>query len=276
MPPKILLIIFSILVASISQAQKKITFNPQYKPQSTYEQKIEHSSTTEIVLGGEDERMKELMAKNLPKPMKTESTTNSIIKTGKLAEDAWFPVSVEITESNSSGVNPALPVGTVLYGKCLVNELPFFDSIYSEKMEAVFKQNVLKTIQASQQQFYSGNKKLSIGDTIVQDSKLNMPMAGATVEMNITTIYTLRDISMGIATLEVAQVFSMDSIPGFSTSMATGSGNGSGKMLYDISEKFLLSYSTETFVEMKMATTGVDLVLKVSNGMVQTTTILKK
>jgi hypothetical protein len=66
----------------------------------------------------------------------------------------------------------------------------------------------------------------------------------------------------------------MDSFPGFSTPMATGS--GSGKMLYNTEEKFLLNYSNEAFVEMKMATTGVELVLKVSNGMVQTTTILKK
>jgi hypothetical protein len=274
MPQKNLLICISILVASISQAQKKITFTPQYQPQSMYEQKMEQSSTTEIGYGGDNEQLKEIMAKNGPKPMKTESTINSIIKTGVLAENTWFPVTLEITASNSSGVIPALPVGTVLYGKCLKNELPFFDSIYSEKMDAVFKQNVLRTIQASQQQFSSGEKKLSIGDTIVQDSKLNMPMAGATVEMNITTIYTLRDISKGIATLDVAQVFSMDSFPGFSTPMATGS--GSGKMLYNTEEKFLLNYSNEAFVEMKMATTGVELVLKVSNGMVQTTTILKK
>lgn len=274
MTPKFILICFSILLGSISYAQKKITFNPQYKPQSTYEQKIEQSSTTEIVMGGADERMKEIMAKNLPKPLKTESTINNLIRTGELAVNTWFPVTLEITASNSSGVIPALPVGTVLYGTCRVNELPFFDSIYSEKMDAAFKQNVLKTIQASQQQFSSGEKKLSIGDKIVQDSKLNMPMAGVTVEMNITTIYTLRDISKGIASLDVAQVFSMDSIPGFSTPMAKGS--GSGKILYDISEKFLLNYSTEAFVEMKMATSGVELIIKVSNGLVQTNTIVKK
>lgn len=274
MPLKVTLICFSILIGSIGHAQQKITFKPQYQPKTTYGQKIEQSSVTEIIYTGLDENMQNKMAQNGQPPMKTnmQSTIEAKIKTGELSGNAWFPVSMEITGSNNSYGNNGLTVGTIFYGRCMENELPFFDSIFSETLDTAFKHNLLKTIQASQQQFTPGAKAISIGDTMMQDSKLNIPMAGASIAMNISTVYTLSDIKNGIATFDLAQVFTMDSIPAFKAPMANGS--GSGKMLYDISNKFLLSYTNHSALEMKMQMDTVALILKTSADFIQTYTLL--
>ncbi|MEN9440107.1 MAG: hypothetical protein RLZ33_183, partial [Bacteroidota bacterium] len=251
----------------------ELTFKVQYKPEKKYSQTIEQTSHTDIKYSGSEEFLQKLKDKGVQNPTITDKATKieSIFKTGKLTDGTNFPLTMEFIKTTSSDGKKEIPDGTLIYGHCSIGNMPTLDSIASDELDEEFKKALLQAMQSSLSQLSLPEKRVKVGESFSRESPLSMPIAGVTVEMTITTNYKLLGITNGIADFDVSQVYTMKSTITKHTIKATG--NGKGKLLYDVSNNYYLKYQIDTEMGMNMKLDNFDLDLNSKSGFIQTTVI---
>jgi hypothetical protein len=259
-----------------SQYQQGLIFRVQYKPETKYSQTIEQTSQSEIKYIGSKEFLQTLKDKNILNPTitKSHSIIEAIVSTGKLIDGMYFPLRMEFIKTTSNDGKTIIPNGTIIYGKSTVGNVPTLDSITSTGLNEEYKKVILQTMRGAFAQIKFPDKKLKVGDEFTIDSPLSIPIAEATVEMAITTNYKLISILNGIADFDISQVYAMKSKVIKYPIKATG--NGKGKLLYDIANNFWRKYQIETEMEMNTTFDNFKLDTRSSGSLTQTTVITTK
>ncbi len=255
------------------QTTDGFTFRIQYKPETTYTQTMEQSSHSDIKYSGSKEFLQVLKNKGVQNPTVTNkvSTTESVVKTGKVTDGAQYPLTIEFVKSTSSDGKNIIPNGTVIYGRVSSGAMPTLDSVVSSGLEEGYKKTLLQAMQNTFSQLSFPEKKIKVGESFSIESPLSIPVAGVTIEMTITTTYTLVSVTNGIANINVSQAYKMKANVSKYSINATGSGKG--KMLYDDSIGAMIRYTMDTEMTADMKLEQYDLSIRSNISVIQTTSV---
>lgn len=270
----ILLLMLALTQISVhGQTTDGFTFRVQYKPETTYTQTLEQSSHSDIKYSGSKEFLQMLKNKGVQNPTIVDkvSTTESVVKTGIMTDGTQYPLTIEFVKSTSSDGKNIIPNGTVIYGRVSNGTMPSLDSVVSAGLTVEYKKTLLQAMQSTFAQISFPEKKVKVGESFSIESPLSIPVAGVTIEMTITTTYTLLNVTNGIADINVSQTYKMKANTSKYTIKATGSGKG--KMLYDDSIGTMLKYTMDTEMTADMKLEQYDLSIRSSNGFTQTTKV---
>lgn len=263
------------LFAFNSQSQNSITFKQQYAPETTYSQTAEQTTQSEVTYRGPKAFLKSLQENGVKNPTITsvESTIETVLKNGKVTDGTTFPVTMEIVKATySDGSNP-IPDGMLIYGHGTTETMPILDSIVWDGISEELKKILLTTMQRTFEQLNVPEREVTVGESFSVETPLAIPIADETLEMLLTTNYTLVSIANGLANFDVTQEYSMKvNVSGLPFS---GTGSGKGKMVYDVANYFTLKSQTtnEMVINVDAGKFAFDLKTKVD--IVQTAQITK-
>lgn len=260
---------------SIAQTRNELDFKIQYNPETKYNQTLDQTNHIEMKYSGAAEFMQILKEKGLENPTITEnhSVIESVMKTGKITPEKYFPLTIEFLKTTNSDNKIQIPNGTIIYGKGTVDNLPTLDSIVSKGLDDEFKKGILQTMQATFSQLNIPERKVKVGDVFDLDTPLSIPLANTQLNMNITTTYKLLSIKNNIADFDISQVYTMKTAA--TKFPMNASGTGKGKLLYDVIQNFNLKYQVDMDMSANLNLEKIELELKLKTGMIQTAQISK-
>lgn len=246
--------LFFLLFTSISylnygQSNQILDFKIHFKPQTNYNQTMASSSEYELTYEGSDELIKTITDSGVKNPTITKNTSlvESVLKTGKTNAEGNFPVVIEYLKTLDTNGNTIIPKGTLIYGKGSVSGLPKLDSIVAKDMDETFKNSIFQTVQSSFAQIALPEKKLKIGESFSQESPINIPVGALNIDMMITTIYKLKNITGTNAYFDITQAYTAN-VSSESLNNITASGTGTGKLIYDIPN----NYASENSLDLEL------------------------
>ena len=271
----LLLILIMTSFFCTAQSKKELDFKVRYKPETNYMQSVDQNTVTTIKYAGSEDFLEKLKAKGYQKPMVTnqKSTIESVLKTGKLIDKTHFPITIEFKNTPVVDGKKIIPDATIIYGKGTLETLPSLDSIVAEGMDEGFKKGFLQSMQSMFSQLSFPDQSLNIGQSFTQESPLSIPIAGTKVDMKISTTYKLLSIANGTADFDVSQVYTINTVVTGYKLDATG--NGKGKMVYDIKNNYYLKYNVDTDLKMDMKVDQFSMDLSTKSSVNQTFSISK-
>lgn len=274
-------ILFAILLAlpilNYAQSGKVLDFKIGYAPEMSYHQIVEQSSETELHYIASLEILEKLKNQGVENPTlgKTLMLMESVFKTGKIAKDGYFPVTIEFLKSTNSDNKTIIPDGTLIYGKASASTMPKLDSIVAKDLDASFKSTLLQTMQSMFSQIALPESKLKIGESFTQETPLSIPIAGISFDMKITTIYKLISMTNQIANFDIEQKYTMNVLVSESQYNITADGGGTGKLIYDIPNHFSTGFKLDIGLNFDLKQDIFSLKVKSNSGFNQTVKISK-
>lgn len=255
----------------ISYSQDSVTFKTQFKPEKNYRQTLEQNNYSIIKYSGSDEFIQKLNEKGVQNPTtaSSNSTTELIMKVGKLTEKSEYPMTIEFQKTTSSDGKKIIPDGTIIYGHSSNGTMPKLDSIVSNELKEDFKRTFLKSMQSTFDQIVLPEKTVKVGESFSIHTPFSMPLADVTLEMDITTNYKLESIKSGIAYFKVLQTYTLKSKITKYTINATG--NGEGELEYDITNNYNLKYQVNTQIKLNVQLDKFSIDTTTDNSIIQTT-----
>ncbi|MDH2205485.1 MULTISPECIES: hypothetical protein [Empedobacter] len=232
-----------IIISTFCKSQEQIDFNIKYLPNYNYTLSLNQTSENSVKYIGSEDILLALKNKGIENPTLSKDTIilKSISKTGNLKNNE-FPINIELLESNNS----VLTKGTKFSGK-YINQKIKIDSIFSSIMTKNQKEALMKMMESVFNQVEFPNKKVKVGESFNQETTMSIPIENVNLEMNINSLYTLKNIENGIGYFNLNQEYSIKSkIEGYDAKIT---GSGVGKIHYDIENKFYKKY----FLEMNMS-----------------------
>ncbi len=270
----LLLFVISIQL-SVAQTKNELQFKIQYNPDTKYEQTLDQTSHLEMKYAGEADFMQTLKDKGVQNPtiVDNHSVIESVMKTGKLTNKTYFPLTIEFLKTTNSDNKTQIPDGTIIYGKGTINNLPTLDSITSKGLSEEYKKTIMQTMQSFFTQLNIPERKVKVGDVFDLDTPLSIPITGMQMDMTITTTYKLLSITNNVADFDISQVYTMKTNTTKFPMNATGTGKG--KLLYDVVNNFNLNYQIDMEMTANMKIEKIELDIKSKMEMLQTAKISK-
>ena len=242
---KILLLILAIITISCN-GQEEIDFKVGHLPNHDYTLSQKQMSENIINYIATDEILQSLKNNGVENPTITKDTVllKSISRTGSL-EGNEFPINIELLESN----NPTLVSGTKFFGKS-VNQKVKIDSIFSTTMDNEKKMMLMTAMESMLNQAEYPTRKIKVGESFKQNSPMSIPIGNVVIEMEINSTYTLTKVNNGIGHFDLDQIYILKTeIEDYEIKL---SGNGNGKIQYDIEKQFFTKYFLEMEMNLKM------------------------
>jgi hypothetical protein len=270
----LLLLVISIQL-SVAQTKNELVFKIQYNPETKYDQTLDQTSHLEMKYAGEADFIQTLKEKGVQNPtfVDNHSIIESVMKTGKLTNKTYFPLTIEFLKTTNSDNKTQIPDGTIIYGKGTLGNMPTLDSIVSKGLSEEFKKGLLQTMQATFSQINIPERKVKVGDVFDLDTPLSIPISGIQMDMTITTTYKLLSIKNNIADFDVSQVYTMKANTTKFPMNATGTGKG--KLLYDVVNNFNLNYQIDMEMSANVKIEKIELDIKSKMEMIQSAKISK-
>jgi hypothetical protein len=251
-----------LLFSGFLFAQQEVALTLSYNADAAYLQELAQASTITLKYSGPKDFIEAMEANGTQNPSVRISgyKLKSEIRTGKTDANSVIPLTIKI---NVVEGEMNLPDDMVIHGHLKKGQMPVIDSIASNDMEGDMKKNMLETMQSMFSQLDFADQTVKVGGQFKRVTPISLPMPnGVKLDMDITTIYKLKDITDGIANFDVIQDFKMKTDVSEFTTRASGSGRGT--MQYDTVNKFnktyemTLSMDGKVFVEkMKIETNTV-------------------
>jgi hypothetical protein len=270
----LLLLVISIQL-SLAQTKNELVFKIQYNPETKYDQTLDQTSHLEMKYGGDPEFIQSLKDKGVQNPtvVDNHSVIESVMKTGKMTNKTYFPLTIEFLKTTNSNNKTQIPDGTIIYGKGTLDNLPTLDSIASNGLSEEFKKGILQTMQSFFTQLNIPERKVKVGDVFDLDTPLSIPLANIQMDMTITTTYKLLSIKNNVADFDVSQVYTMKTSTTKFPMNATGTGKG--KLLYDVVNNFNLNYQIDMEMSANVKIEKIEFDIKSKTGMIQSAIISK-
>lgn len=270
----LLLFVISIQL-SVAQTKNELQFKIQYNPGTKYEQTLEQTSHLEMKYAGEADFIQTLKEKGVQNPtiIDNHSIIESVMKTGKMTNKTYFPLTIEFLKTTNSDNKTQIPDGTIIYGKGTLGNMPTLDSIVSNGLSEEFKKGILQTMQATFSQLNIPERKVKVGDVFDVDTPLSIPIAGMQMDMTIITTYKLLSLINNVANFDISQVITMKTNTTKFPINATGTGKG--KLLYDVITNFNLNYQIDMEMSANVKIEKIELDIKSKTGMIQSAKISK-
>ena len=258
------------------QSNQILDFKPGYSPETIYNQTVINSSDYEMTYSGSEELLEMLKENGTENPVKIKNSFNveTVSKTGKIGKDGSFPITIEYLKAFDKDGKTIIPSGTLLFGNATLSSMPKLDSIVGAGMEENFKKSIFQMVQSTFNQVAMPEKKLKAGESFSQESPLKLPIGGINIEMIITTTYSLKSFTAKSAFFDIVQVYSMKFTD--TTFDSSGSGNGTGKLVYDISNHFVSENTLNMELNLNLKHTDFNIDLKSKSDYSQLAKISKK
>lgn len=193
----------------------------------------------------------------------------STLKTGKLINGIYFPVTLEFNSWTRNDSIPIVAKGTTMYGKENLGEMPVMDSISSTGMSSVVKKSLLKAMNDMFLEYSLPDKKLNIGDTFTHSTPLEVAVGGRPIDMTVKSTYKLIGIGNGIATFNLTQTYNII----VSDYIVEGSGSGNGQMQYNIGQHFSIYFQEASAFTCKMKINAMNINYSSKSNLIQKNSI---
>ena len=266
-------IALSLFVSSfaLTAFAQTITFKVNYKPSTVYTQSNLQTTKNEVSYKAPAEILEMLTAQGIENPTTTENKTNitGVMTTGKLAA-AEMPITMKLS-IDSGAEDKIIPDNTVIHGKVKQDGMPVFESIDAPGMDAATKDIFLKSMQATMAQVTIPERKVKVGETFVIDTPLSLPMGPATLKMSDKATYKLIKVEAKKAYFDVSHVYTIDSV--VNDQEIKGTGTGTGKVVHDIENNFIVKQDVDMNMQMGFDTNGITLTIKANTVSALTCTI---
>lgn len=280
---KFLPAILIIAAANICKAQSvnfKLSYQPDHNYQLTGDMKIGVVTDLSSVPQIADKLKQQGITEPVNAVMNMQMNFN--INTGNTANDKTFPYQMNFTMP-SMGVtvnNKEMPIpvpkntGTKMYGHVAPGGQLSIDSLNGQKIPDSIAQKTLTMMNSMLKMVNFPNHPLKVGDSFTQQIPLNIPMFKG-ISNNIATTYTLVSIQGNRANFDIKQDMSMHmDIKGKMSIAMTGV--GAGKMIYDVSNSFPISYTTNANMDIAVKADNINVTGKMQMGGTMTYVITAK
>ncbi|SFC92762.1 hypothetical protein SAMN04487907_11512 [Zunongwangia mangrovi] len=221
-----------------------VHFEVTYLPNHSYLLSKTERTTSIVDLEASEEIYEALETQGIKIPIveKESSTLKSITTTGDRENDK-IPVKGEFLEFSQAKQLESSSFYGFFHEKRV-----HVDSLSSDILSKEQKQSITIGIQSVLNAIYFPDKKMNIGDTLVEKTKLNYPVGETTIPLSLTTIYKLKATNAEKSFFDIIMKYDfMTEIEGFKTQ---ASGSGIGSVVYDIKNKFITQMLLDTEVLM--------------------------
>lgn len=274
--PIVILFLITLFSCSTPPKPEGVILKVQYQPEKTYHISIIRGTETVITYSGQDIAMRKLKSMRVKNPTisKVRTKTDAELVTGKSSADSSFQANLTYKKIMSLDGNNEIPEGTVVQGEIKGKELPAFNKVVSKSLSIDQRIQLLQTVQNMFEQFKFPEQRLKIGDQFSVDRPTEIAMESSTIDIVVTTTYTLLAIKNDIAQFELSQSYLMT--PKTMDNSFTGTGSGKGQLSYDIANFLITDYSIKTELKMNKKLDYYEFDLKTSNEFSQTTQMGKQ
>lgn len=265
---KTLYTIILVSLATTVLAQESVLFRVEFKPGKVYVTEINMLMDGTMSFDGEPGMMEDLAESGMAGPI-TMKGTNSIVitsETGAMTDDGLIPVRIEYTkahsymEAMSQIVDQEGPLaGMVVYGKYNQNMYLEVDSVANSKLSPEEMDAFMEALREAQGMVDFPDVPMKEGDIFTQKMPLTIPISGMVpVEMEIESVYILKNITDGIARFDIDQKLKMDMDN--SSVVMTANANGRGSCEFDISNSQLTGNEITMDIGMRMDMGGIYMI----------------
>lgn len=250
-------------VCCYSQSDIVVTVKNNFNPETKYTTEMKQFFNGSVEYIASDEILNRLKQNGLqnPMPVQFDQTFKTIMRTGKIKKDGFFPVKLLFIEKGNLAT---IPDDMVIYGKCKPGNLPVLDSITSAVMALAERNSMLTQMQSVFSQMSVPEKSARVGDSFTFDIPMTLPMAGKNIELAIKCIYTLKNITGDIADFDIITEFSLKG--GIEAANAQIKGKGSGKLLYNWKLHYNHKYEVQSNFEMVIDIDQIKVNAKLTQG----------
>ena len=257
---KIAVFLFVLFITLSAAAQKTVTFKVAYKPNTVYTQNMTQTASNTISYKASEEILGMLEAQGVTNPTITENKTTSVsvTTTGKLT-GTEIPL---VTKMSLDAGTPEkiIPDNTMLFGRVKQDGLPVFDSIQAPGMNPQLKEIFIKTTQATLAQIIMPEQKVKVGQTFNLNIPLNIPVGPAMMNINDTAVYKLIKVEGTKAYFDVNHTYTIDT--DVNGQPIKGSGTGTGKVVHDLANNYILKQDITMTMQMGFDTNGITMDIK--------------
>lgn len=248
---KLLFVSFLLLTFNCVKAQKEVLFKIKYLPSHTYQFDGGGTFVVKTDLSSNKDIASKLAAQGITQPINAiiqfdikGTTTTSAINVDKVT-----PLIMNFSTPTISGTVNGKPIpmpskssNTRIYGHIDANGNLNVDSLNGKKLNDSAS-NAAKSMMNKMMGLVNfPEQPLKIGESFTRDVPFNFPMAKG-MAMNVKITYKLISISNGKAYLDLVQ--DLDMKMQMKQMGVSVTGNGSGKMIYDIKNSFPVSQTSD-------------------------------
>ena len=257
-----------------SYSQKEIEFRNDYASGKEYHQQTITSSDIVIKYFGSPELIKYLKSQGISNPQRESDITlmEVIYRVGNTSSGI-APFEVEYIETGQSGDKQIINNGDKLIGTIDLNNKLRLTSISNDTVNEETAEQLLRLFEFGFSAETFNGKRMKVGDTLVKNNTMNIPVAESQIELVIFNIYKLKKIKNGTAYFDITQRASINT--GMEGISLTASGKGKGKCEYDIKESHLV-INTNTLNLKMLLTMNDDIRMEVEQTTVTNSTTLIK
>jgi len=254
---KALSLAFLCFAAVIVNAQQGVLFKIKYIPNQLYQ--TETSSTMNMLMNfsGDTAKVNAVKASGVKLPMTMIGTSvmHMEVKSGAVKTGNVFPITFKYSDIKSKQVindqekdGPPNPMqGLTIYGGSTIDGQIHVDSISGKTLDEQLKTTITTAIGNLSKQVKFPETPLHVGETFIQETPINLPVGGINLKFVVKIIYKLQGISGNQASFDLDQTLTLD-LSGQKDDVsltASGSGKGSGKMVYDIAKNYPTSLNSD-------------------------------
>lgn len=254
---KYLFVSFLILSVGFTKAQDGVIFKIKFLPSHTYQIATNVSGVVTTDLSGNKDLAEKLASKGITQPLvgNVQFDNKTTATTGALSADNTFPVTmvkgampnINISINGKQIPIPA-PKGAEMkfYGHVSTDGKLNLDSVGGKKLDYSTAAPIKKMMNSMMGAVNFPEHPIKVGESFTQTVPFNLPMTNKGIDISIKVIYKLTSISGDNAYFDIAQVLDMKlDLKNINLSLT---GNGSGKMVYDIKN----NYPSSSNSDMKM------------------------
>jgi len=254
---KYLFVSFLILSVSFARAQDGVMFKIKFLPSRTYLIATNVSGVLTTDLSANKDLAAKLASQGIAQPLvaNVQFDNKSTATTGALSADNSFPVTMvkggaPTINITINGKQIPIPIPKTaefkFYGHVGADGKLNLDSVGGKKLDDSTAAPIKKMMNSMMGAVNFPDHPIKVGESFTQTVPFNLPMAGKGMAMNIKVIYKLTSISGNSAYFDIAQVMDMQlDLKNINLSLT---GNGNGKMVYDIKN----NYPSSSNSDMKM------------------------
>lgn len=266
-----------LLPATRALSQDVVDFRTNYLPSHSYQMVMTNKVNATIRFdSASQEVLDALKARGMDNPTEKDMTVNTTASmvTGKMGDSSKIPLTMEITKIEMIPA-PATPAsnGMKMYGTVRPGETPRIDSVSGSGLESSAKGTMQKTMTTVFEQLKLPNAKMAIGDSVITDNPMQIPIQGMNLSLHMHTVYTLVSASEGMANFNLRMQISMEVASSAMPFPITSSGGGTGTMVYDIKNQFPVDSHLKYTLAVHMSTSGMVMNMSIAFDANTATTI---
>jgi hypothetical protein len=241
-------------------SQEAHVFKLAFKQNAAYQTQVSNIGLITVNVDADEEMKAQLAAAGQTFPMKMEMNQlmESTLTTSQKTDEGLLPavVSYDKMDMEQSMNGQPIATGTTnpMLGAKVVGQIDgqqfMINAVEGENVTPQIEQMVKSTVEKLFDVVKFPDYALKIGDQFVVDIPFSLPVMGKTMEIDISTTYTLKEVKNELATFIVAQVIELNTDMDGVALAATGEGVGS--LIFNMKTNYYDSYQTDMKMKMKM------------------------